>query len=244
MVRLRDLYVGELSDLLDAEEQILRELPVMAARASSPDLRELFDEHYRETRRHIERLESLFQGMDERPRPMVCHGVRGLIEEARERHAAWDRDALLDAALIGAAQRLEHYEIAAYGCARAYAAALGDHDAVLVLEQTRAEEGRTDRRLADLVERQLRRQSPFAPRPSKPTSLMPGVWVTETTGFASVPPRADSDLWSPQSELMLARGEPDPTIDRDAGGDTTVAIDADQLGRNKAEERQPVEKRD
>jgi len=288
MVKLRDLYLVELSDLLDAEEQILRELPVMSARATSQKLRALFDDHYRETQRHIERLESLFERMDERARPTVCHGVRGLIEEARERHSTWDRDDVLDAALIGAAQRIEHYEIAGYGCARTYASALGDTEAAQQLQQTLDEERAADERLAALVQREITQSARMPPREAKPTSLMPGVWVTETAGFAAVPPRAHSDMWSPENELMVARGEPDwrseravrdheqaggsimkerqrnedarggdvivndsiasgkpdLPIDRDLGRETNVAINADELGRNKVEEQQPVEKRD
>jgi ferritin-like metal-binding protein YciE len=208
MVTLRDLYVVELSDLLDAEEQILRELAVLSARATSPELRALLDEHYRETQRHTARLESLFVRMEERPRPTVCHGVRGLIEEARERHSAWERDDVLDAALIGAAQRLEHYEIAAYGSARTYATALGDHEAATLLQQTLDEEARADRQLMALAERVIRPRPKHAPRDTRLTSLMPGVWVTETTGLAAVPPRADVELWAaPENELMAARGE-------------------------------------
>ena len=151
MVTLRDLFIAELSDLLDAEAQVLRELPVMSSRASSPELQALFDEHYRQTQRHIDRLHQLFERLDERPRAMVCQGVRGLVEEARERHATWDPGEVLDAALIGAAQRLEHYEMAGYGCARTYAELLEDREGAQLLQTTLSEESDTDKKLTQLA---------------------------------------------------------------------------------------------
>jgi len=210
IVSLREVFLVELSDLLDAEEQLLREFPLMAARATSSELRALLEEHYRTTQRHVQRLETLFDHLEERRRLAVCHGMRGLIQQARERHGAWERGVALDAAMLGTAEQIEHYEMAAYGCARVYALAVGDRDSARVLQQTCDEERAAERRICTLLERTLTGGADISLgyEPAKaPTSLMPGVWVTETTGFASVPPRAESDLRPvPGQELIVARG--------------------------------------
>ena len=152
IVTLRDLYVAELHDLADAEQQILQELPGMAARATSAELRKAFEDHYEQTQVHIERLELLLRQLDERPRLDTCDGVRGIIREAQRIAADAERGDVLDAALIGGAQRIEHYEMAAYGCARSYAQTLGDAEASRVLQQTLDEERRADARLSELAE--------------------------------------------------------------------------------------------
>jgi ferritin-like metal-binding protein YciE len=152
---LRDLHVVELSDLLDAEQQMLRELPLMASRATSGELRALFDDHYRDTQRHIRRLEAVFTALDERPRASSGDGMRGIIVEARERHAVWDPGTVLDTALAGLARRLKHYEIAAYECAVSHAAAIGHPDAAALLRETLDEERGTDSQLSELFRRCL-----------------------------------------------------------------------------------------
>ena len=338
IVTLRDLYLAELQDLLDAEQQILQELPSFARAATSSALREAFEMHLEDTRVHAERLELLLRRLDAMQSGAPCDAIRGLIKEGRRRLADAERGDVLDAALIGAAQRIEHYEIAAYGCARTYARTLGDREAEALLQQTLDEEGRADDRLTRIAERginqaagedvsadtarqrtrlryvptsllrdfkysgfrvrnaegddlgvldglivdtrserpeyfvidsggwllgqrylipvyelkldeasqslrtNLDRKSiaarpPFnadaytGPLPSTsdstfdenqpPTWLMTGVWMTETSGFASVPPRAQSDYVPatlgepptreeyPENELMMARGEPE-----------------------------------
>ncbi len=150
---LRDLYAAELHDLFDAEQQILQELPGMAARATSAELRHAFEDHYEQTQVHIERLELLFRQLAERPRLQPSEAMRGLVQEARRRAADAEPGEVLDAALIAAAQRIEHYEIAAYGCARSYAGTLGDAPAARLLQQTLDEEGRADQRLTEIAER-------------------------------------------------------------------------------------------
>ena len=192
MVNMRDVLVAELTDLLDAEAQILRELPLMAACATSSALTDVFHERYRETQRQITRLDALLMGMDERPRATECRGMRGIIEDARARRGTCGRGEVLDAVLIGAAERIGHWEIAAYGCARACATSLGDEDAAHVLQHTLEEERRAVHRLGVLSGRAL--HGAGGPTAPPPTSLMSGVWMTETSGFASVPPRAESDL--------------------------------------------------
>src|SRR5688572_9952086 len=150
VVTLRDLYTVELTDLFDAEQQILRELPGMAARATSAELRQAFEDHYEQTQVHIERLELLFRQLDERPRLQPSEAMRGIIRETHRRAADAERGETLDAALIAAAQRIEHYEIAGYGCACNYAAILNDRDAARILQQTLDEERYSDRRLTEI----------------------------------------------------------------------------------------------
>ena len=334
IVTLRDLYIVELQDLFDAEQQILQVLPAMAAAATSTVLREAFEEHLEQTRIHAERLQLLLRKLDAAGDGAPCEAVRGLIAESRRRMADGNRGDVLDAALIGAAQRIEHYEIAAYGCARTYARTLEDAEAVAMLQKTLDEEGAADARLTRIAEGginegagegvaadterqrerlryipashlrdfkyrefrvinaagedlgsldglvvEARTQRPHyfvidsggwfvgqrylvpiaALRPDDatqtlrtdlerkaiesypafnpdsfepldesaraalehyqpPTWLMTGVWMTEASGFASVPPRAQADFGErersvppqedyPQNELMVARGE-------------------------------------
>ena len=150
-VALRDLYLAELNDLYDAEQQVLCELPLLAAGATSPALREAFDTHYRQTQQHVARLERLFTQLDERPRPVSCRALRGIIEDARRRNGQLERGDVLDASLISVAQRIEHFEIAAYRCAHSYAMSLSDADGASVLQKTLDEEGGMDRQLAELA---------------------------------------------------------------------------------------------
>ena len=152
IVTLRDLYVAELQDLYDAEQQILAELPVMAAAATSSALRQIFETHLEETRIHSERLELLLRKLDAARDIAPSDALGGLIRASRRRIDAGERGDVLDAALIGAAQRIEHYELAAYGCARTYARTLGDSDAASLLQQTLDEEGEADARLTRIAE--------------------------------------------------------------------------------------------
>lgn len=337
IVTLRDLYVAELQDLFDAEQQILQTLPALAAAATSSALRQAFTDHLEATRIQAERLELLLRKLDAAGNGAPCDALRGLAREARRRMTDGERGDVLDAALIGAAQRIEHYEIAAYGCARTYARILGDAEAEGLLQQTLDEEAETDARLSRIAESginqaagedaareadrqqarlrylparhlhefkyreyrvknargedlgsldglvvdsasnqpryfvidshgwfagrrylvpvnalrpddtsrtlrtQLNRETiraypPFNPdaylamgaeddtrerRYDPPSWLMTGVWMTEASGFASVPPRAESDFATareaderfeegdPENELMRARGAPE-----------------------------------
>jgi ferritin-like metal-binding protein YciE len=153
IVTLRDLYIAELQDLFDTEQQILVELPTMAAAATSSALHDAFDRHLEETRIHMERVELILRKLDATSMGRPCEAMQGLIREARVRIELSERGDVLDAALIGAAQRIEHYEIAAYGCARTYARTLGDQDAENLLQQTLDEEGAADARLTRIAER-------------------------------------------------------------------------------------------
>jgi ferritin-like metal-binding protein YciE len=332
IVTLRDLYVAELQDLFDVEQQTIATLPEMAAAATSSDLRDALTDHLAETRVQLQRLELLMRKLDVQPAAAPSEAIRGIITDARRRFAQGERGDVLDAAIIGAAQRVEHHEIASYGCARTYADTLGDADAAALLQQTLDEEGKADHRLsriaqrginqsagedvridtgreraplrylparglrdfrysdfrvtnsrdeslgtldgfivddrtrrpvyfvvdsggwfvgqrflvpvglmqvdessnvlrADLDREAIHRYPPFNPdafdatHPAHlaryedsdeykpPTWLMTGVWMTEASGFAAVPPRAHLENPTgesyPENELMMARGEPE-----------------------------------
>jgi ferritin-like metal-binding protein YciE len=156
-VTLRDLYAAELHDLMNAERQILEELLFMAGRATSADLRRALDRHHGETKVHADRLRLLLEQMNDQPPAQPSGAVAALIEDGRRRLGDAERGEILDAALIAAVQRIEHYEIATYGTARSFAQSLGDHDAVRILQQTLDEEGHTDHVLTKLAERGINR---------------------------------------------------------------------------------------
>jgi ferritin-like metal-binding protein YciE len=153
IVTLRDLYIAELQDLLDAEQQSLQELPALAESATSSALRDALGQQMDQTRVHAERVELLLRQLGPSRDGRRCDAMYGLIQEGRRRVAETERGEVLDAALIGFAQRIEHYEIAVYGCARTYALTLGDRDAANLLQQTLDEEGAADARLTQIAER-------------------------------------------------------------------------------------------
>jgi ferritin-like metal-binding protein YciE len=152
MSSLQDLYVDELRDLLNAENQIIKALPKMAKKASNPELAQAFQEHLEQSKTHIERLNQIFQNMDQKPRSKKCKGMEGILEEGKEFMEEAETEELLDAAMIAAAQKVEHYEIASYGTVRTYAQILGDDQAADLLQQTLDEEGETDKRLTELAQ--------------------------------------------------------------------------------------------
>jgi ferritin-like metal-binding protein YciE len=149
---LRDLYVEQLQDLYSAETQLVAALPKMAEGASNTQLRTAFEEHLAQTRTQVNRLEQIFQQLGVEPGGHTCKGMEGLIKEGEEMIKAKGDSAAIDAGLIAAAQRVEHYEIAGYGCVRTYANLLGEQQAVSMLQQTLDEEAMTDQQLTDLAE--------------------------------------------------------------------------------------------
>jgi ferritin-like metal-binding protein YciE len=149
---LHDLYVEELRDLYNAENQILKALPKMAKAACHPELKQAFEEHLEQTQGQVERLDKIFKKLDARAKGKKCKAMEGLLEEGKELMEQDADEDVLDAALIAAAQKVEHYEIAAYGCARTYARLLGEDEAAELLQQTLDEEGETDKRLTQLAE--------------------------------------------------------------------------------------------
>src|SRR5919199_2063392 len=152
LASLKDLYIDELADLYDAEMQMIRMLPRLVEAARAPELRNALKRHCDESRLHLERLELIFTHWGERRRSRPCAGLAGIVQEAEQRLNEDATDDARDAAIIGAAQRIEHYEIAAYGCARTYARRLNRPDEARLLQETLDEEGRTDRRLTEIAE--------------------------------------------------------------------------------------------
>jgi len=155
---LRKLFVEELRDLYSAENQLVKALPKMAKAASSDALRQGFEKHLEQTRGHVQRLEKIFQALGESPKGKTCKGMQGLIEEGSEATEEDYENSVMDAALIGAAQRVEHYEIAGYGTVRSMAETLGEDNHVSLLEETLEEEKETDEKLTELAE-QIKNQA-------------------------------------------------------------------------------------
>ncbi len=149
---LKELLVDELKDLYSAENQLVKALPKMAKAATNPDLKQGFTDHLAQTKGHVERLERALDMLGESPKGKTCAAMKGLVEEGNEAIDTDGPDAIIDANLIGAAQRVEHYEIAAYGTARAFAETLEESDIVDLLTQTLEEETETDKKLTDLSE--------------------------------------------------------------------------------------------
>ena len=149
---LNALFQNELKDVLSAEKQLVAALPKMAKAAESPGLATAFTNHLRETEGHVQRLEQIFEMIGETPRAKKCKGMEGLIEEGKEILEEEGEGSVIDAALISAAQRVEHYEMAAYGCLQSYAELLGLDQAVTLLEQTLAEEEAADQKLSKLAD--------------------------------------------------------------------------------------------
>jgi ferritin-like metal-binding protein YciE len=155
---LKELYVEELKDIYNAENQLVKALPKLAKAAASDQLRQGFREHLEQTQEHVARLEQIFEMLEESPKGKKCAGMQGLVEEGSEVMKENLEGAVLDAALIGAAQRVEHYEIAAYGTVIAFAETLGESDHVSLLEATLSEEKQTDEKLTDLA-KQINQQA-------------------------------------------------------------------------------------
>ena len=150
---LNDLFIHELRDLYDAEKQLAQALPLMAQAANAPELRDGFKTHLEETKEHARRLEQIFKGLGTSPEGKSCKAMAGLIAEAKETLDEDADPAVLDAALIVAAQKVEHYEIAGYGSVSTFARVLNYDDAAKLLKQTIAEEEMTDKKLTHLASR-------------------------------------------------------------------------------------------
>jgi len=149
---LRELYIDELRDLYSAETQLVKALPKMAKGAANDQLRSAFEEHLRQTSEHVSRLEQIFEQLGEKTSGKKCLGMEGLVKEGAETLKEEYGDDVKDAAIIGAAQRVEHYEMAGYGTVRAFAELLGENEHVSLLEQTLEEEKQADQKLTDLAE--------------------------------------------------------------------------------------------
>ncbi len=168
MDSLKDLYIDELKDLYNAENQLLKALPKMAKKAAAPELKRAFQDHLAQTEGHVTRLEKIFKGLGEKPNGKVCKAMKGLVEEGKEVIEEDGDDSVLDAALIGAAQRVEHYEIAGYGVVRTFASLLGEEDAVGLLQRTLNEEAEADKKLTKLAESVINVEASEAENGEKP----------------------------------------------------------------------------
>ena len=152
MGTLHDAFVDELRDTYDAEKQLTKALPKMAKAANSPELREAIESHLEETRQQVERLEQVFESLDEKAKGKHCDGIAGIIQEAQAIMQEDFDESTADACLIAAAQRAEHYEMAAYGTLVAWARAMGHDDAADLLQETLDEEKAADEKLNSLAE--------------------------------------------------------------------------------------------
>ena len=152
MESLDELLAEELKDIYSAEKQLLRALPKMAKKASAPELKTALQEHAEMTQRQVERLEEVFEALGKPPKAKTCKAMQGLIEEATEIMEEDASDSVLDAGIIAAAQKVEHYEIASYGTVRTWARLCGEEEAANLLQETLDEESQTDERLTELAE--------------------------------------------------------------------------------------------
>jgi ferritin-like metal-binding protein YciE len=147
------LLLDELQDLYSAETQITKALPKMAKASSTPELKHAFESHLQETEGHVQRLEKIFKQLKENPKGKTCEGMKGLLKEGEERIKGGGEHDVLDAGLISAAQRVEHYEIAAYGSARTYAELLGENEIATLLDKTLEEEKTADEKLTKVAKK-------------------------------------------------------------------------------------------
>ena len=147
-----DLFLGQIEDLYDAEKRLVKALPKMAKASASDKLRMALDSHLEETKGHVERLEQIFNEIGKKPKAKTCAAMKGLVEEGDEIVGEIDQSPLRDAGIISAGNRVEHYEIAAYGTARTFAQILGLNQAVSLLEKTLEEEKKADMKLTKLAE--------------------------------------------------------------------------------------------
>jgi len=145
MDSLQELWIEELRDLYSAENQLLKALPKMAKKASAPELQKAFQTHLKETEEHVDRLKKIFDKLGKKPTGKKCAAMEGLVEEGKEMMGEDLEDEVMDAALISAAQKVEHYEIGSYGTVRTWAKLMGDEASARLLQQTLDEEGKTDK---------------------------------------------------------------------------------------------------
>jgi ferritin-like metal-binding protein YciE len=226
---LKDLYIDELGDLYDAETQAIRALARLSEAARAPELKEALSRHSDESRLHLERLQLIFTHWGTKIPLRRCAGVAGIVQEADERVTEPATADTRDAAIIGAAQRIEHYEIAAYGCARSYARRLNRPDEARLLQETLDEEGRADHRLTEIAEAHVnddaRLESDFAgiesEQPLRPLRPLRYVALDERMSRDSLEVRNDAD-----DRLGTLDGL---VVDATSGAPRYIVVDADGL---------------
>jgi ferritin-like metal-binding protein YciE len=163
---IHDAFVEELRDTYDAEKQLIKALPKLAKAATSDELRSAFETHLEETRGHVERLEQVFESLEEKVRGKHCEGIAGIIEEGKSIMEEDFDEAAMDACLIAAGQRAEHYEMAAYGTLVAWARAMGHTEAADLLQETLDEEKAADEKLTTLAESGINQEAAEQAHPS------------------------------------------------------------------------------
>src|SRR5262245_30464340 len=163
---LHDAFLDELRDLYDAEKQLTKALPKLAKASSNPKLRQAFESHLKETEGHVERLEQVFESLDEKVRAKHCDGIAGIIEEGKSMMEEDFDDVTMDACLIAGGQRAEHYEMAAYGTMIAWAQAMGHDEAVNLLQKNLDEEKAADEKLSSLAEGGINQSAANAAHPN------------------------------------------------------------------------------
>jgi ferritin-like metal-binding protein YciE len=156
---LDDLFVHTLQDIYYAEQQIIKNLPTMVEKAASPDLKSAFSSHLNETKNQVTRLEQVFAKHGQAPKGVTCPAIDGILSETKEIMSDCDDDAVRDAAMLSAAQAVEHYEIARYGALIAFANQLGRSDCAQILSQTLAEEKAADHKLTSIAESGVNRKA-------------------------------------------------------------------------------------
>jgi len=171
---LHDAFIDELRDAYNAEKQLTKALPKLAKASSNPKLRQAFESHLQETQGHIARLEQVFESLDEKVRGKHCDGIAGIIEEGKSVLAEDFDDTTMDACLIAAGQRAEHYEMAAYGTLVAWAQTMGHTKAATLLQQTLDEEKAADKKLSGLAEGGINQGAADAAHPADDEESMVG----------------------------------------------------------------------
>lgn len=172
---LHDAFLDELRDSYDAEKQLIKALPKMAKAATSSELRDAFEKHLEETQGHVDRLEQVFELLDEKAKGKHCDGIAGIIEEGKNAMGEDFDDATMDAVLIASGQRAEHYEMAAYGTLVAWARGMGHNEAADLLQETLDEEQAADEKLTSIAESGVNQDAADAAHPSEDEEEEPDV---------------------------------------------------------------------
>jgi ferritin-like metal-binding protein YciE len=237
---LRRHLIDELRDLLDAEQQITRALPQFADAAATPALKQAFQKHLKETKRHIDRLNQALAALGETPRPKRCVGMRGLIAEGSEMMGTTPKGALRDAIMISGAQKVEHYEMVAYGTARTYAEVLGRSDVARLLADSLQEEKAADLKLTEIAEQAVnQRAADEVHNQSSGILDQSAEWVGSTVGAAARSVRRAAGAvglrsMDPGQAVDTVRDAAAATADTVAGTAEAVVKRSRQLGNRAA----------
>lgn len=243
---LQKLLIEELKDLYNAEKQLTKAMPKMAKKATSPKLKKAIEKHLEQTKEQVVRLEQVFELLGEKPKGKKCKAMEGLVEEAKELMEEDIEPEVLDAGLIAAAQRIEHYEIAGYGCVRTYASLLGHTKAAKLLQKTLDEEGKTDQLLTQLAETTINLQAAQqdgialsvpqrktgAGRKSA-TSGRTANAVAKKKGLGRKKPQPTRTSDRENYEAMMAEGSATGITKDTIGNDAQNALYSDAVNRNR-----------